>query len=99
VDEFDRKETLKYRKKHKNTKMNRVPVILTYSRALPDIRNILSSHQRIIKKLPQLRKIFKDQPRCSIRKDKNLADIMVHQKDCKSIKKEPTAKIKTTRKM
>ena len=37
VDELDRKETLKYRKKHKNKKMDRVPLILTYSRALPDI--------------------------------------------------------------
>jgi hypothetical protein len=35
VDELDRKETLKYRKKHKNKKMDRVPLILTYSRALP----------------------------------------------------------------
>ena len=99
MEEFYRKETLEYRKKHKNKKMNRVPLILTYSRALPDIRNILSSHQKIIKKSPQLRKIFKDQPLCSFRKDKNLADIMVHQKACKSIKQEPTAKIKNTRKM
>jgi hypothetical protein len=30
VDELDRKETLKYRKKHKNKKMDRVPLILTY---------------------------------------------------------------------
>jgi hypothetical protein len=39
----------------------RVPLILTYSRALPDIGKILRSHQKIIKKSPQLRKIFKDQ--------------------------------------
>ena len=54
VDELDRKETLKYRKKHKNKIMDRVPLILTYSRALPDIGKILSSHQKIIKKSPQL---------------------------------------------
>jgi hypothetical protein len=45
VDELNRKETLKYRKKHKNKKMDRVPLILTYSRALPDIGKILSSLQ------------------------------------------------------
>jgi hypothetical protein len=73
VDELDRKETLKYRKKHKNKKMDRVPLILTYSRALP-------------KKSPQLRKIFKDQPLCSFRRDTNLADIMVHQKTAKVLK-------------
>jgi hypothetical protein len=39
--------------------MDRVPLILTYSRALPDIGKILSSHQKIIKKSPQLRKIFR----------------------------------------
>ena len=89
VDELDRKETLKYRKKHKNKKMDRVPLILTYSRALPDIGKILSSHQKIIKKSPQLRKIFKDQPLCSFRRDKNLADIMVHQKTAKVLKKNP----------
>jgi hypothetical protein len=49
--------------------MDRVPLILTYSRALPDIGKILSSHQKIIKKSPQLRKIFKDQPLCSFRRD------------------------------
>jgi hypothetical protein len=89
VDELDRKETLKYRKKHKNKKMDRVPLILTYSRALPDIGKILSSHQKIIKKSPQLRKIFKDQPLCSFRRDNNLADIMVHQKTAKVLKKNP----------
>jgi hypothetical protein len=47
------------------------------------IGKILSSHQKIIKKSPQLRKIFKDQPLCSFRRDKNLADIMVHQKTAK----------------
>ena len=79
--------------------MDRVPLILTYSRALPGIGKILSSHQKIIKKSPQLRKIFKDQPLCSFRRDTNLADIMVHQKNCKSIKEEPIARIKITRKM
>jgi hypothetical protein len=43
--------------------------ILTCSRALPDIGKILNSHQKIIKKSPQLRKIFKDQPLCSFRRD------------------------------
>jgi hypothetical protein len=59
VDELDRKETLKYRKKHKNKKMDRVPLILTYSRALPDIGKILSSHKKIIKKSPQLKKYLR----------------------------------------
>jgi hypothetical protein len=40
--------------------MDRVPLILTYSRALPDIGKILSSHQKILKKSPQLRKIFQN---------------------------------------
>jgi hypothetical protein len=43
----------------------------------------------IIKKSPQLRKIFKDQPLCSFRRDNNLADIMVHQKTAKVLKKNP----------
>ena len=69
--------------------MERVPLILTYSRALPDIGKILRSHQKIIKKSPQLRKIFKDQPLCSFRRDNNLADIMVHQKTAKVLNKNP----------
>ena len=58
---------------------------------LPDIGKILSSHQKIIKKSPQLRKIFKDQPLCSFRRDNNLP--ISPPKDCKSI--EPIARIKT----
>ena len=69
-------------------KMDRVPLILTYSRALPDIGKILSSHQKI-KKSPQLRNVFKNQPLCSFRRNKNLADIMVHQKTAKVLKKNP----------
>ena len=60
----------------------------------PDIGKILSSHQKIIKKSPQLRKLFKDQPLCSFRRDTSLADIMVHQKTAKVLKKNPLPKLR-----
>jgi hypothetical protein len=46
-------------------------------------------YQKIIKKSPQLRKIFKDQPLCSFRRNTNLANIMVQQKTAKVLKKNP----------
>jgi hypothetical protein len=86
---LDRKEI---QKEAQEKKWRVFPLILTNSRALPDIGQILSSYQQIIKKSPQIRKIFKDQPLCSFRRDNNLADIMVHQKTVKVLKKNPLPK-------
>ena len=86
VDELDRKDTLKYRKKSKKLTSERVPFVLTFSRALPHVGKILNKHHNILNRSPRLRQIFKQQPLCAFRRDKNLNDIMVHQKTAKTIK-------------
>ena len=94
ADVKNRDFLLKHRNKS-NSKMTRVPLVLTYCRSLPNIKKILESNQRILKKSDRLRKIFKDLPIISYKRDQNLADLLVHKKTNKSLKsKSPIIKYK-----
>lgn len=92
----NRNDTLRYRKKSKKGKMpERVPLVLTYSRALPDVGKILKKHHHLLNRSSRLKKIFKEQPLCAFRRDRNLCDMIVHQKTAKVVKNNTTVKPKT----
>ena len=63
-----------------------MPLVLTYSRALPNIGKILNKHQQVLRKSEQMREIFKEIPITAYRRDKNLGDILIHEKTSKTLK-------------
>jgi hypothetical protein len=77
VDKLNRSELLKYNKRNNS---NRVPLVLTYSKGLPNIHKILSKHQQLLNKSEQMRNVFKQSPIVAFRRDKNIEDILVHKK-------------------
>lgn len=77
VDILDRKELLKYKLKTEN---NRVPLVLTFSKALPNIHSILRKHLKTLHQSDRLKKAFPDPPIVAFKRDKNIKDILVHKK-------------------
>ena len=77
MDELNRDDLLQYKTKKEN---NRVPLVITYSNALPNIHSILRKHIKILHQSERLKKIFPDPPIVAFKRDKNLKDILVHKK-------------------
>ena len=78
VDKMEREKLLEDRTK--NDKSTRVPLVLTYSKLLPDIRNILRKHQTTLHQSDRMREIFKEPPLLAYRRDRNLCVVLVHRK-------------------
>ena len=78
VDRLDRDELLQYKKKKAST--DRVPLVLTFSKCLPDVGAILTRHQNTLFRSPRLRDIFGKPSLVSYRRGKNLCDTLVHAK-------------------
>ena len=78
VDKMDRGKLLENR--NKKNKSDRVPLVLTYSKLLPDIRNILRKHQATLHKSERMREVFDKPPLLAFRRDTNLCDVLVHRK-------------------
>ena len=78
VDKMDREKLLE--NKTRNDKSDRVPLVLTYSKLLPDIRTILRKHQATLHKSERMREIFDKAPLLAFRRDKSLRDVLVHRK-------------------
>lgn len=77
VDNLDREDLLKYKTKKIN---DRVPLVLTYSDALPNIHSILHKHISTLHRSKNLKDIFPQPPLVAFRRDKNIKDILVHKK-------------------
>ena len=75
---MDRGKLLENR--NKKNKSDRVPLVLTFSKLLPDIRNILRKHQATLHKSERMREVFDKPPLLAFRRDKNLCDVLVHRK-------------------
>ena len=75
---MDRGKLLENR--NKKNKSDRVPLVLTYSKLLPDIRNILRKHQATLHKSERMREVFDKPPLLAFRRDTNLCDVLVHRK-------------------
>ena len=77
VDELNREDLLKYKQKKQN---DRVPLVLTYTDALPNIHRIVHRHLNTLHKSQEMQEIFPQPPLVAFRRDKNLQDILVHKK-------------------
>ena len=66
-----RENRLLYNTKKRN---NRVPLVLSYSKALPDIHTILRKISE------RMKNVFKELPITSCKRNKNIKDILVHHK-------------------
>jgi len=87
VDNAKREDLLTY-KNHSNN-IDRVPLVLTFSRALPNIRNILAKRQKTLQKSDRMKNIFAATPILAFRRDANLQDILVHKKHNKMFFNKP----------
>ena len=59
---------------------NRIPLVLTYSKALPDIHTILRKNMKTLHKSERMKNVFKELPIVSYKRNKNIKDILVHRK-------------------
>jgi hypothetical protein len=78
VDNLDRENLLQYNTKKLN---NRVPLVITYSKALPNIHGILKKNKKILyNSEKKMKRNFDEPPIVSYKRDKNIKDILVHRK-------------------
>ena len=75
VDNLDRKNLLQYNTKKQN---NHVPLVITYSKALPNIHEILKKNMKILYNSEKMKRIFDEPPIVSYKRDKNIKDILVY---------------------
>jgi hypothetical protein len=68
---------LQYNTKKQN---NRVLLVLTYSKALPDIHTIVRKNMKTLYKSERMKNVFKELPIVSYKRNKNIKDILVHRK-------------------
>jgi hypothetical protein len=78
VDKLDRNNLLQYRTD--KYKADRVPLVLTYSKGLPHVREIIKKKMTVLHKSEKMKKVFIKPPILAFRRDKNLKDILVHKK-------------------
>ena len=86
---------LKYRK---NSKPDRTPLVITYSKGLPNLHHILRKHQCVLYKSDRMKKVFENTPMVAYCRDKNLQDILVHSKYNKMYYSKPNGSSKCERK-
>ena len=84
VDKMNRNDLLK--RKKTESKEKRVPIVLTYSKLLPDVRKILRKHQNTLFNSDRMREVFPETPLLAFRRDKNLCDTLVHSKTERTLK-------------
>ena len=84
VDKIDRSDLLTY--KTKEEKKDRVPLVITYSKHLPDIQKISRDHLPLLHKSIEMQEIFDKPPLVAFKRDLNLTDILIHGKHNKIFK-------------
>ena len=78
VDKLDRNNLLQYRTD--KSKTDRVQLVLTYSKGLPHVSEIIKKKMTVLHKSEKMKKVFIKPPILAFRRDKNLKDILVHKK-------------------
>lgn len=84
IDRLDKNDLLQ--RTDTKRKEDRIPLVLTYSKLLPDVNNILKKHQSTLHKSERMSKVFPIQPIIAFRRDSNLCDTLVHKKTNNSLK-------------
>ena len=77
VDNLRRENLLDY---NSQKETDRVPLVLTYTDALPNIHSILNRHMKTLYKSEINEEIFRHPPLVAFRRDRNIKDILVHKK-------------------
>jgi hypothetical protein len=78
VDKLDKNNLLQYRTD--KSKTDRVPLVQTYSKGLPHVREIMKKKMTVLHKSEKMKKVFIKPPILAFRRDKNLKDILVQKK-------------------
>jgi len=78
ADQKDREGLL--HKTRKKERMERVPLVLTYSSRLPDVRSIIRKNMSELQRSESMRKIFQEIPIVAYRRGRNLGYTLVHGK-------------------
>lgn len=85
VDKLERSELLQRSAKNdKNAK--RVPLVVTYSNLLPDVRGIIRKHMDVLYRSTKMKDVFQEPPIVAYRRDKNICDTLVHGKTNAALK-------------
>jgi hypothetical protein len=84
VDATDRQSLLR-NTRHKPAN-NRVPLVVTFSKLLPDIRAIILKHEQTLYHSERMRKVFPSPPLLAFRRDQNISDILVHSKTSSALR-------------
>ena len=78
---------------------DRIPLVINYSRALPDIKRILRINETVFRNHEEIKNIISDKTMISYRRQENLKDILVHKKHNKIFNKPDNETKKCTRKI
>jgi hypothetical protein len=89
VDAADRGNLLIDTKK--KTANERVPLVVTYSKLLPDIRSVLTKHEATLYRSDRMREVFPSPPMLAYRRDQNISDLLVHSKTSAALKSTSTS--------
>ena len=84
VGKMDREELLHKEVKRQHSDI--VPLDITYSKSLPDIRGILRKHQDTLYMSERMQEVFAKPPLLAFRRDKNICDTLVHGKTNRALK-------------
>ena len=84
VDTLKREDLLNVKSKVKTEE--RVPLVLTFSKHLPDIHKTIRKHLPVPQRSDRMARAFQQPPIVAYRRDKNLADTLVHGKTNKVLK-------------
>ena len=88
VDRMKRHDLLNGKSSRRgNSEDGRVPMVVTFSSFLPDIRKILQKNRHILWKSDKLKKIFERDPMIAFKRGKNLKDLLVHRKTRRALTK------------
>jgi hypothetical protein len=77
VDGLQREDLMKKQEKKSTT---RVPMVIQYSRSLPNIHGILQNRINILHRSDRLKDVFKEPPIVAFKRGENLNDLLVHRK-------------------
>ena len=97
VDKLNREDLLQAKTKKKKGK--RVLLVVTFSKQLPDISNILRKHHGILSNSANLRAAFTQPPIVAYRRDANICDTLIHMKTNRILKKEKLCSCKVCEKI
>ena len=87
VDSMKREDLMIYRQTDKK-KDDRVPFVITYSSSLPDVRRIVKDRMSILHRSERMKNVFPEPSIIAFKRQRNLADILVHSKTNRALRRE-----------